>query len=139
MILVDMVCSSCGKLEVDYWVDVVEPSICPCTSCGYDTLHMPACNGGTRTRWRFADWPSWHQDPDFYRGQTSHSVGVYEYDDDGRRVQTQSIDGDAIESRPRFADRELQAERRDRHEHRIRSESDRTPVHVDLRGRDGRE
>ena len=80
------------------------------------------------------DFPDARQNPEFYRGQTSHRMGVYEIDDDGNEVKTAGLDGGAIEDRPRFADPSIQAERRDRAEHAAMAAVGKNPITIDQKG-----
>jgi len=131
VILRDYACPACGHRLVDVFAErdaVVLMRECP--ACGGERF-VAVCNGGMKSRWRYADWPTWQQDPDFYKGQTSHSMSVVEYDDDGNEKTTTDLDGNPIEDRPRFKDPDVQGERRDRAEHEMRRESGKTTLYFD--------
>ena len=136
MILRDIYCTECGAVTMDHWCDSVhiQAFSVMCGSCGDFRLHERVCNGGIKSRWRYVDFPCAKQNPEFYAGQTSSRVGVYEYDDSGNEVRTADLAGDAIEDRPRFADPSIAAERRDRASHAARAAAGKTPIVVDQKG-----
>lgn len=128
MVLRDMVCTSCGELVRDVFAEARHSG--QCASCGCERTFVDACRGGLKNRWRCLDFPTWRENPDFYAGQTSHSVEVVEQDES----PAMHLDGTPIHGKPRFADEDAASERRDRETHRIKTEAGMTPLYLDRKG-----
>ena len=107
MILRDYYCPACNYVWKDVFEDLDEEEP-GCPRCDKQMERM--CNGGTKSRWRFADWPS---DPRFYRGQTSSSPPTaVTTDEDGNVVPLEKKGGGNMHDQERF-EPEPRAERRD--------------------------
>jgi len=78
MILRDIYCPECGVITENVEFQRIGTAFYrrQC-ECGFFGDHAIVCNGGLKSRWRFADFP---QDPDFYKGQVS--VGDVMIDDE---------------------------------------------------------
>jgi len=82
MILRDFQCPSCKAILCDRFSDDTR-MLDMCPRCDEIVMFEALCNGGLRSRYRFADWPS---DPEFYRGQVS-VVGAEATDSEGNQVR----------------------------------------------------
>lgn len=133
MILIDVYCCTCGTVSRDVYADAVDGIVLRCSQCDSDTAHVPVCNGGIGRRYRCQDFPTWREDPNFYRGQTSHTVECVECDENGNETPTMHLNGTPVHSQPRFLE-DASAERRDRLEHKLRSDAGMTPLFVETKG-----
>ena len=104
-----MTCTACGHVTEDVMADVEEALRCP--GCEHVTTHRDACRGGTKTRYRFCDWPD---DPAYFRGQVTSSIEPV-VDTEGK-VSENIHDGTPVHEAPRF-DEDVRDEQRDRRYH----------------------
>ena len=131
----DFYCTNCGHVVEDYYTEsLLERSVSlVCDDCGQEALHEPLCNGGLKSRWRFADWPT---DPEFYRGQVkagdvtaTNSKGepIKEYTSGSRKI------GKPIHDKPRYHNGSDEREtRRDQLKHDTRRKRGTLPITCDL-------
>ena len=137
MILRDMYCERCGRVEAD--VDCSDTTAeLQCVLCRTTTVHRAVCNGGLRSRYRFADWPS---DPEYWRGQ-SKVVGAEAVTSEGETIRrytsgTREI-GAPMTDDPRYHNGTDEREtRRDIIKHATRRTRGTNPVVLDLGKQNG--
>lgn len=135
LILRDFACSVCGHVLLDRFVEADELSLPfeQCPECGCTHVFAAVCNGGLRSRWRFADWPS---DPEFYRGQTT-VAGVEAVDSYGEPVRqytsgTREI-GEPMHDAEKYRNGSDEREtKRDKIQHATRRSRGKSPIVCDL-------
>lgn len=110
MVLRDLVCSKCGAVTLDVYVDEM-PHLAKCDKCRVVTVHNDRCNGGMGTRFRINDFPD---DPAFYRGQVTCEAPTAEVAATGETVTHLHSNKPMGE---KYKDADRRGERRDRKYH----------------------
>jgi len=131
----DFFCTNCNNVVEDYYTEsLLERSISlVCNECGKEALHEPLCNGGLKSRYRFADWPT---DPEFYRGQVK-ALGVSSETSNGEPLRKYSSEtketGEVLHNNERYKNGGDRREtRRDQLKHETRRQRGTLPIVCDL-------
>ena len=123
MILRDMYCTVCGRIQNDVeCTDVTKVEFC--RHCRDYVKLQSVCNGGLKSRYRMNDWPS---DPLWYSGQTDSTVSANEMCQDGSEKPVEHKNGGVIAAK--FMDKDRRGERRDKIRYRMRRRSGKTTIY----------
>jgi len=117
MICRDFFCSKCGSVTEDVLVNNSSVTVhhLECDECTCKTKHCAVCNGGTKTRYRFADMPTDHR---FWRDYVKcGKTEAYTVDDNGAEHRVPMRGGGFVGDQEIFSD-DAREEKRARIHHK---------------------